>query len=500
MFSQILSGFAAALNPMCLLMLALGVGVGGIFGALPGLTTTMAMAVLVPFTYFMPTMTAIPFLLGVYKGGMWGGSIPAILISVPGTGASVATLYDGHPLSKQGFAKKALLVALIASAAGEFISDIFVMFVMEPLGKVALAFAPADFFSLILCSLIVMSTVSGGNPLKGFISMGLGLFLATIGSDPSFGIARYTFGSLRLRNGFDFVPLVIGLFAFSEVFAAVLDRKNSALDKAISKDKGPGLTKDEFKRIIPPTLKGTLIGTVVGIIPALSQPIAAFLGYSIEKKTGKNKEMMGQGALEGVAAPEAANNAVNGGALVPLLTFGIPGDVVTAILLSALVVQGLRPGPRLMVDNPQMMYSILTALVIGNIILLLVGRLLIEPLSKIVQIPRNILLPIRIALCFVEAFAINNSMFDVYTALIAGVIGLLMKRFGLNVPTMAISFLLGSKIEGYLIQALSLSQGNWSIFVTRPISVAFLLITLVVLGFSIAKFFRAKKLEGAKAA
>ena len=171
MFSQILSGFAAALNPMCLLMLALGVGVGGIFGALPGLTTTMAMAVLVPFTYFMPTMTAIPFLLGVYKGGMWGGSIPAILISVPGTGASVATLYDGHPLSKQGFAKKALLVALIASAAGEFISDIFVMFVMEPLGKVALAFAPADFFSLILCSLIVMSTVSGGNPLKGFISI-----------------------------------------------------------------------------------------------------------------------------------------------------------------------------------------------------------------------------------------------------------------------------------------------------------------------------------------
>lgn len=492
MIDQILAGFASAFSLTTLGMLALGVFVGGLFGALPGLTTTMAMAILVPFTFFMPTMIGIPFLLGVYKGGMWGGSIPAILISVPGTGASVATLYDGYPLAKNGFAKKALLVALIASATGEFLSDVFVLFIMEPLSRVALSFGAADFFSLILASLIVMSTVSGGSPIKGFISMGLGLFLASIGTDPAFGIKRFTFGSLYMRNGFDFVPLVIGLFAFSEILSAVADRKSVKLDTSVAKDKGPGLTRKDLKAIIPPILKGTVVGTVVGIIPALSQPIAAFLGYSIEKRTGKNKAMMGSGAIEGVAAPEAANNAVNGGALVPLLTFGIPGDVVTAILLGAFVVQGLRPGPRLMVDDPGTMYAILTTLVVGNFILLVVGRALIEPFSRIVLIPRNILLPILIALCFVGAFAINNSMFDVFTGLAFGLFGFMLKRYGYSVPTMAIAFLLGFKLETYIVQALSISQGDWSTFVTRPISLVLLLLCAVVMVFGIVSGIRKK--------
>jgi len=493
MFEQISAGFLIAFSPSTIGMLIAGVALGGMFGALPGLTATMAMAILVPFTFFLPTMIGIPFLLGIYTGGIWGGSIPAILINVPGTGASVATLYDGYPLSKQGFAKKALLVALIASAGGEFLADIFVLFVMEPLSRVALMFGAADFFSLILASLIVMSVVSRGSPIKGFISMGFGLFLASIGTDPAFGLPRFTFGSAYLASGFSFVPLVIGLFAFSEVLVAVFNRRKYSLSRSIAKNKGPGLTGKELKRIIPPILRGTVVGTITGMIPALAQPIAAFLAYSIEKRTGKNKKMMGKGAIEGVAAPEAANNAVNGGALVPLLTFGIPGDIVTAILLGAFVVQGLRPGPRLMVDNPEIMYAILTTLVVGNIVLLFIGRLLIEPFSQIVMIPRDILMPILVVLCFVGAYAINNSYFDVFTGLAFGIIGFLMKRYGFNVPTLAIAFLLGFKLETYLVQALAISKGNWSTFVTRPISVTLLALVAVMLFYGIYNSLQRKR-------
>ena len=328
--------------------------------------------------------------------------------------------------------------------------------------------------------------------------MGIGLFLASMGTDPAFGISRFTFGSLYLRNGFDFIPLVIGLFAFSEILAAVANRKNVHLDTSIAKEKGPGLNRKDLKSIIAPTLKGTLVGTIVGMIPALSQPIAAFLGYSVEKRTGKNKAMMGHGALEGVAAPEAANNAVNGGALVPLLTFGIPGDVVTAILLGAFVVQGLRPGPRLMVDDPEIMYSILTTLVVGNLVLLVVGRLLIEPFSRIVLIPRNVLLPILVALCFVGAFAIKNSMFDVFTGLAFGVFGFILKRYGYSVPTLAIAFLLGFKLETYLVQALSISHGSWSTFVTRPISLTLLVLCAAVLAFGLFTGINKKRKHVAK--
>lgn len=494
MIQSILNGLLGALSPQPLLALAIGVAAGGWFGAMPGLTTTMAMAILVPFTFFMDPLTGIPFLLGVYKGGMWAGSVPAILINVPGTGASVATMLDGHPMAKNGFAKKALLVALIASAAGEFLADIFVLFVMEPLSRVALLFGSADFFSLILCSLVVMATVSEGSFIKGLISLGIGLFLSTIGSDPALGVQRFTFGFLEVSEGFDFVPIVMGLFAFSEVLSAVLDRKNVSLEASTAKDWGPGLTRKDYKAIVPPIFKGTVIGTLIGMIPAVGQPVSAFLGYSVEKRTNKNPEKFGTGVIEGVAAPEAANNAVNGGALVPLLTFGIPGDIVSAILLGALVVQGLRPGPRLMLDNAELMYTILATMVVGNIILLVVGRLLIEPFAKLVMVPKNMLLPILIALCFIGTYAIKNSMFDVYTSLVFGVFGFILKKNKFNVSTLAIAFLLGGTLEKYLVQALSISKGSWSVFVTRPISVAFLLIAVVCVGFAIrSHFFKKKK-------
>ncbi len=489
MLQSIINGFASALSMGPLLAMVVGIAVGGWFGAMPGLTTTMAMAICVPLTFFMEPLIGIPFLLGLYKGGMWGGSVPAVLINVPGTGAAVATAIDGHMLSKQGFAKKALLAALIASATGEFLADVFVIFVMEPLSKVALLFGAADFFSLILCSLIVMATVSEGSFIKGFISLGIGLFLSTVGMDPAFGIRRFNFGILAMSSGFNFVSIVVGLFAFSEVLSAVLDRKNTSLEASTAKDWGPGLSMQDLKSIIPPILKGTVIGTIIGMVPAVGQPVAAFLGYGVEKKTNKHPEKFGKGALEGVAAPEAANNSVNGGALVPLLTFGIPGDVVTAILLGALTVQGLRPGPRLMIDNKEIMYTIFASLIIGNFLLLVVGRLLIEPFAKLVMIPRNILLPILIILCFIGTYAINNSMFDVYVSLAFGILGYNLKKHKFSVSTLAISFLLGGPLEKYMVQALSISKGDWSTFVIRPISLGFLVITLICVLFAIRTHF-----------
>lgn len=500
MWEYIINGFATAFQPAILLAVAAGVIAGGWFGAMPGLTATMAMAILVPFTYFMEPLIGIPFLLGVYKGGIWGGSIPAILINVPGTGAAVATTIDGYPMAKNGFAKKALLAALIASFSGELISSLWVMFIMEPLSRVALLFGAADLFSLIFASLVVMATVSEGTFIKGLASLGIGLWLAGIGMDPAFGVSRFDFGFLQLIEGFHFVPVVIGLFAFSEVLGAVINRKNIALSKSIATDWGPGIKKKDLVAIVPPILKGTVIGTIIGMIPAVGQPVAAFLGYGVEKKTNRHPEKFGTGVIEGVAAPEAANNAVNGGAIIPMLTFGIPGDVVTAVLLGAFIVQGLRPGPFLMVEHAEMMYSIFAIKIVACFVMLVVGRILIEPLSKIVLIPRNYLLPVLIVFCFVGTFAIQNSMFDVFTGLLFGVFGFYLKKYKFNVGTIAISFLLGKVLEKYLFQALSISHGDWSVFITRPISLVFLIIALTMITTSVVYYFKNKsKIESGAA-
>lgn len=484
MLESIWNGLLMALQPASLIAMTIGCVLGGWFGAMPGLTATMAIAILVPFTFFMEPMVGIPFLLGIYKGGMWGGSVPAILINVPGTGAAVATTIDGYEMAKQGFARKALVMALVSGVVAEFLADAWVLAVMEPLSRVALLFGAADFFSLILASLVVMATISDGTAVKGLVALGFGLFLATIGMDPAFGIARFAFGSMYLVDGFDFVPIVIGLFAFSEVLSAVVNRKNVSLSASIANDWGPPLTKKDYIDCWPPIWKATILGTLIGMIPAVGQPVSAFLGYGVEKKTGKNRDIMGKGAIEGVAAPEAANNAVNGGAMIPMLTFGIPGDTITAILLGAFMVQGLRPGPRLMIDNAEIMYGILASMLIGNIIMLGVGYVLIKPFSRIVMIPRKYLMPILIVLCFIGTYAIKNSMFDVGTGLVLGIVGFFLKRYNYSIGTVAIAFLLGGVMEKYMVQALAISQGDWSTFVQRPISAVFLVIAFVTLFFA----------------
>lgn len=483
MFEQMAAGFLLILNWQTPIALAAGVILGIVFGALPGLTTTMAMAIFVPVTFFMSPYVGIPFLLGLYKGGVFGGSISAILIATPGTGAAAATVLDGYQLAQQGKAGKALKVALFASVLGETWGELILLFIVGLLAQFALLFGPAEFFAVLLFSFTIISGLSGGSLAKGIISAAMGLFLSTIGLDPIGGTQRFSFGIPELDSGLSFVPLLIGLFAFSEVLSQI-EKKVSGTGPRIavlSKGEGNNLTWAEFKQCLPSIGMGSLIGTWIGLLPGIGQPVAAFLSYGFAKQRSKNPEKFGKGCLEGVAAPEAGNNAVNGSAMVPLLALGIPGDTISAILLGALVAQGLSPGPLLFERQGPQIYAILLAMVLGNIIFLGIGYCIIPLMSKVATVSKNLMIPSVVALSVVGAYAVNNSLFDVYIMIIFGIVGYFMMKGNYPISPLVIAFLLGRQTESSLAQSLLMSSGSLSIFISSKISLFFLIVTAAVI-------------------
>ena len=344
MLDQLAEGALMAFRADTLFMVLLGLFSGMLVGALPGFTTLMAMAILLPLSFFLDPLVGIPFLLGVYKGGIFGGSIPAILVSMPGTGAAVATSIDGYKLTKKGQSRKALDTALFSSVIGDTFSDIFTILMIFPIAFLVMQFGPPELFAVLLMSLVIIVATSSSNPLKGLVMMMFGLWLAQIGTDPIGGVERFTFGVFELKSGIPLLPMLIGVFAIPEIVYAVMRSEKAT---GFAKLVGERLTFAEFKRCLRTIRRSTFIGTAIGIVPGLGQVVAAMMGYSAAKNASDHPETFGEGEIEGVAAAEAANNAVNGPTLVPLLTLGIPGDNVTAILLGAFVAQGLRPGPQL---------------------------------------------------------------------------------------------------------------------------------------------------------
>ncbi|PIC98602.1 tripartite tricarboxylate transporter permease [Sporosarcina sp. P29] len=497
MSPEVLAGLLFALAPVALLANLAGVALGIVFGALPGLTATMGLALLIPLTFGIPPIVAFSALLGVYVGAVYAGSITAILVGTPGTAAAAAALLEGPAMTKNGEAKKALTMTTVASVIGGIFSCVVLILISPQLAKFALTFGPPEYFALALFGLSIVAGVSGKSLLKGVIAGLIGLFIASIGLDPVKGTERFTFGSVDLLNGINVVPALVGLFAISEVLTRV-EGKGEQLRSKIGST-SIGLKLSDLKRNWFNLLRSSVIGTFIGIIPATGSGVASFVAYNEAKRASKDKTKFGKGNVDGLAATESANSAVTGGALVPLLTLGIPGDVITAVMLGALMIQGLTPGPMLFTTNADVVYGIFMALIVANIFMLVLGLGATKIFPKLLRIPEGILMPVIVVLCVLGSYSIANSMFDVMIMLIFGLLGYVMLKVELPLAPLLLAMILAPIAETNFRRSMLLSQENLSIFFTRPVSAVIIAITVLVFGKIIFNEFKkytlARKLE-----
>jgi putative tricarboxylic transport membrane protein len=456
-------------------------------GAMPGLTTTLAMAVLLPISFKLEPMLGIPFLIGLYKGGIYGGSISAILVGIPGTGSSVATTFDGPPLTRMGKARKALEMALFSSVSADFISDLVTLSLIGPIALIILLIGPPEVFAIIMFSLVLIASVSGESGIKGAIAALLGLGLGFIGTDAATGATRLTFGLDALVGGIPLIPLIIGTFALPEIFKAVESASPRFIAEHIDLTRtGDPLKWNEFRSSIRTILRSTAIGTGIGMVPGVGQVVAAFVGYSAAKRASKHPETFGKGDLDGIAGPEAANNAVNGPTLVPLLTLGIPGDNITAILLGAFVANGLRPGPMIFQEQGPLMYALLLLIVFANVIFLGLGYVLLKPFARAIQMRKAFLLPIILSLAFVGTLS-TADISDVGIMIVVGICAYIMRKAGFDLAPLIIAFVLSEPIEYTLSQTMLYARGAviQYIFLQRPIAAVFLTAALLWIAYKL---------------
>jgi len=458
------------------LLLALGVFIGTFVGAVPGMTTPMAVALTLPFTFTLNPVSGILLLLGVYKGGIYGGSITAILINAPGTPAASCTVLDGYPLARRGEARRALDIALYASCIADFMSNLALILCAGFLASLALAFGSPEVFTLILFSLTIIASVSGDQLLKGLGSAAFGLILAVVGLDLVYGTNRFIFGEVELMSGLNFIPVLIGLFALPEIIA-FYGRVEVAREYNPLAGRGAGL--DDLRKTLKTIIRGSAIGVILGAIPGIGGAPAAFLSYSEAKRTSKNGDNFGNGEIEGVAAAESGNNGTAGATLIPLLALGIPGDITTAIILGAFMIHGLRPGPLLFQDNLSLIYALFIGIMLSSLYLFAIGKFSIRLISRIADIPHRILFPIVLTLCVFGAYAVNNTVFDVGVMFVMGLFGFMMLKLKIPAAPFLIAFILGPMLEDNFRQSLLMSRGSWSIFFSSPICWFFWLLIVV---------------------
>lgn len=471
----------------------LGLFLGIVIGALPGLTATMGVVLMLPLTFAMNPVPGIVLLLGVYFGGIYGGSITAILLNTPGTPASAATAWDGNILAKNGKAGKALDMALVASFAGGIISALCCLFFSPYIAKFALKFGQPDMASLCIFGLTIVVSLCSKDIVKGLSMAGFGVVLASIGLDPVGGITRLTFKIRGLTGGIDLTTALIGLFAIGEILFKVM--KIDDVGQKITDNVSGYCSRQELKASLKTIIRGSFIGVGIGAIPGTGSVIASFLSYDTARKGSKHPEEFGNGSLEGIAASESANNGVTGAALIPLLTLGIPGDTVTAVMLGALMMQNLTPGPLLFSTNGKLVYALILSAIGVNIFMLIQGKILIKPFSQVTKIPMRLLVPILTVLCLTGTFALRNTMFDVRIMLLFGIISFFATKNGFPTTPMVLAFVLGPSAEKYMRKALVLSKGSWSIFFTKPISCVFLILAVVSLVLSLRKNSKLNKLR-----
>ncbi|PLK50345.1 tripartite tricarboxylate transporter permease [Uliginosibacterium sp. TH139] len=475
-----------------------GTVVGIIFGAIPGLTATMAVALFLPITYSLSATSGIALLVGLYIGGVSGGLISAILLKIPGTPASVATTFDGGPMMEKGEGAKALGVGIFYSFLGTFVSILALIFIAPTLAKIALSFGPHEYFSIAIFSLTLIITLSTGSMVKGIFSGAFGFMFSTVGIAPVDAITRFTFGRIELNSGFDILPVLIGLFAISEIIKVAEEVKSEQHAQIqVVKLKGFGFSLKEFFEQGWNCIRSILIGTGIGILPGIGSGTSNIVAYMVAKKQSKNPEKFGTGCIDGIVASEAASCSAVGGAMIPLLTLGIPGDTVTAMLLGGFMIHGIQPGPLLFMSQGPLVYSIFIAMIVSAVFMLICELYGVRIFVKMLAIPKHILLPIILVLCVVGAFGLGNRIFDVGTIVFFGLVGYAFVKCKIPQTPFIIGLILGPMAETNLRRGLMLSDGNFMGFLTEPISAGFLAVAVASVVLHIYKTHAARRKQRA---
>jgi putative tricarboxylic transport membrane protein len=484
-FHYLLNGFATALQWQNIIFAFVGVLIGTVVGVLPGIGPISGVALLIPVTASLTgglppedaATSAIILLAGVYYGAMYGGSTTSILLNTPGESSSVVTVLDGYPMAKQGRAGVALSIAAIGSFVAGIVSLVGLVFLAEPLSSVALKLSPADEFSLMILGLCALSGLAGKSVTKALIMTVFGLLLATIGMDNVSGVARFTFEMPELYSGLEFLTIAVGVFALGEVFKTILERDSN--DGEIARISRIVPTRQDLKESAGPIIRGSLVGFFKGIVPGSGATLASFLAYLLEKKISKNPEKFGKGAIAGVAAPESANNAASGGAMIPLLTLGIPGTGTTAVLMGALIMYNVQPGPLLFDEHPTIAWGLIASMFIGNLMLLILNMPLVKVFAKLIETPPKYLIPMIVAISIFGVYAVRVSVFDLVLLLICGVVGYFLAKNDFPMAPLVLGLVLGPMIENNLRRALTTSNGDFSIFIQKPVSLVFLIIAVL---------------------
>jgi putative tricarboxylic transport membrane protein len=477
--SHLAQGFAVALQPINLLYCFLGVFIGTLVGVLPGIGPVSAMSLLLPVTLSGTPEAGIIMMAGIYYGSMYGGSTTSILVNIPGEAASVVTCLDGHEMAKRGRAGPALGMAALASFAAGTFAILALMLVAPALARAAVAFGPPEYFSLMVLGLTILSFLSQGSMAKSLLMAAFGVLLGLIGIDQITAQARLTFDRLELLDGLGLVPIVMGLFGVAEILSNLERELRREVMGARIGGLWPSLA--DWAASQWAILRGTVLGFVLGILPGGGAVIGSFASYALEKKLSRTPERFGKGAIEGVAGPEAANNAAAGGAFIPLMTLGIPPNVVMALLLGAFIIHGLQPGPLLMTQNPHLFWGVVASMYIGNAMLLVLNMPLIGMWVQVLKLPYRILFPLILMFCIVGVFASGNAVFDVFVMVVFGVLGYLMRKFGYEPAPLVLAFVLGPMLENNLRKSLILSQGDFMVFLERPISATCLVLAAAAL-------------------
>ena len=490
-FANFITGFSVALQPINLMFCFLGVFIGTLIGVLPGIGPVGTMAILLPVTYGIPPTTAIIMLAGIYYGAQYGGSTTSILVNIPGEAASVVTTLDGYQMALKGRAGPALGIAAFGSFIAGTIGVIGLQLLAPPLVAVALRFGPPEYSSLMILGFVILTYLAQKSMAKALMMAGVGIILGTIGLDTMTGMPRFTFGIPELLDGVGLAPLAMGLFGISEILLNV--EKKIKQELLTTKIKGLFPTREDWRRAIGAILRGSGFGFFLGILPGGGAVLGSFVSYALEKRISKHPEEFGKGAIEGVAAPEAANNCAAQGAFIPLLTLGIPSNVVMAILLGALMIHNITPGPMLVKEHPQLFWGVISSMYMGNVMLLVLNLPLIGLWVQLLRVPYAILFPLILYICLIGAYVINNSVIDVTIMLLCGVVGYLMRKFEYEPAPLVLAYVLAPMLENALRQSLILSGGSFGIFMVRPISAGCLVVAAGLLFSSLLPRIRQKR-------
>ena len=470
--SSLALGFSVSLQPANLFYCFVGVLLGTVVGVLPGLGSAATIALLLPITYHIPTTSAVIMLAGIWYGSMYGGSTTSILLRLPGESASVMTCIDGFEMAKRGRAGAALGISAFGSFIAGTLGLVGLIFLAPPLADFALDFGPPEYFALTLVGLTLVSFLGSGVWTKALAMAALGLLLGTVGLDPVRSQERFTFGVLSLQSGIELIPMVMGLFGLSQVFSMLEQRLGAIEEVAKTPTRLRELlpNREEWQRSTGAILRGTLVGFLVGILPGAGATISSYVAYALEKRRAREPQRFGKGAIEGVAAPESANNAATSSGFIPLLTLGLPANVVMALMLGAFMLHGVTPGPTLVAQKPDMFWGIITSMFIGNVMLLLLNLPLVGLFAQMTRLPSRYLIPVIVLACLIGAYGVNNNPADIFVMLGFGIFGYLAEKYGYSLAPLVLAFVLGPLMETSLRQSLILSQGDFTIFISRPIS------------------------------